>query len=379
VLRRVAAKAPLKPERFMLCNAHIHSGPNMRWTEGFSSEQRDHIVQYEKDLTDRLEEVVLRALASRKPGRLDWTQGSVDFVVNRRLLKNGKWANFGAVRDAPVDPSVPLLRATDETGKLLAVALNYACHNTTLGEYYHKLHADWAGCAQEFIEADHPGAVAMITIGCGADANPYPRYERGDSDDLCRQHGRAMADEVKRLLAGSFKPVEPKVTARAALLEIPYDQSVPTDQLREKAKKSSSVKRLLARLEQGEKLPAAESYPIATWTFGNDLAMVFLADEVVVDYALRMKREFDGSRLWISAYANDVSYYVASTRLLKEGGYEVDSSVNAMVTFGQPERLQPPLEDRIVEGVRALLPESFRSPVKGPAGQSSPTSTPDKK
>ncbi len=50
--------------------------------------------------------------------------------------------------------------------------------------------------------------------------------------------------------------------------------------------------------------------------------MVFLSDEVVVDYALRMKREMDGSRLWINAYTNDVSSYIASKRVLKEGGYE---------------------------------------------------------
>ena len=56
----------------------------------------------------------------------------------------------------------------------------------------------------------------------------------------------------------------------------------------------------LELLEQGEKPPAAETYKIAAWTFGNDLAMVFLADEVVVDYDLRMKREFDAGRLWIN-------------------------------------------------------------------------------
>ena len=132
--------------------------------------------------------------------------------------------------------------------------------------------------------------MALITIGCGADANPYPRYDRGDKDELCRQHGRAMADEVQRLLAGPFKPVEPKVAARGTLLEIPYAQPASIEQLREDAEKSPGAKRFLARMERGEKIPTSESYQIAVWTFGNDLAMIFLADEVVVDYALRMKR-----------------------------------------------------------------------------------------
>ena len=363
VLRRVQAKTPLKSERFMLCNAHSHSGPNLAGMALFSGEQYEHLARYKKELTDRLEEVVLKALASRKPGRLDWTQGSVGFAINRRVLKDGKWVNFGAAADAPVDHSLPLLRVTDIDGNLLAVVVNYACHNTTLGERIKEIHGDWAGCAQEYIEAEHPGTVAMIAIGCGADANPEPRNK---GIELCQQHGRAMADEVNRLLAGPMKPVEPRVVARATSFDIPYEQPIPMDRLRQFAKTSLSGKFMLALLEKGEKTPVAETYDVASWTFGDDLAMVFLADEVVVDYALRMKREFDGSRLWISAYTNEVSYYIESKRLLKEGGYEVRESLSAVLTYGQPEHIDPPMEDRVIEAVRQLLPEGFRSPTSKP-------------
>ena len=80
--------------------------------------------------------------------------------------------------------------------------------------------------------------------------------------------------------------------------------------------------------------------------------MVFLSHEVVVDFALRLKRELDPSRLWIHAYANEVSSYIVSERLIAEGGYEVRSSLSFRVTDGQPERLQPAMEDRIGEAVR---------------------------
>jgi len=360
LFRRLQAKASLKPERFMLCNAHIHSGPDLKGMASISGQEHEHLARYAKELTARLEQVVLEALASRRPGRLSWTQGSVGFAANRRVLKEGKWAGFGAVPDAPADHSLPLLRVTDAEGKLRAVVVNYACHNTTLRGNFKQIHGDWAGCAQESIEADHPGAVAMVTIGCGADADPCPH----GTVELCKQHGRAMADEVKRLLAGPLEPIEPKLVARSTLLEIPYDPPPPVEELKQLAKKSFPAERLLRRLERGEKPPAAKSYQIAAWAFGNDLAMVFLADEVVVGYALRMKREMDGKRLWINAYSNDVSNYVVSKRLLKEGGYEVNNSASAAVTYGRPERLQPAMEDRIVDAVRGLLPESFRSAAK---------------
>ncbi|MFH1266400.1 MAG: sulfatase, partial [Planctomycetota bacterium] len=94
-------------------------------------------------------------------------------------------------------------------------------------------------------------------------------------------------------------------------------------------------------------------YPVQTWTFGGDLAMVFLAGEVVVDYALRLKQELGGD-LWVTAYANDVPCYIASRRVIEEGGYEVDGS---MPTFDKPTRLAPETEDLIVRTVHDLLPD----------------------
>jgi hypothetical protein len=198
----------------------------------------------------------------------------------------------------------------------------------------------------------------MVTIGCGADADPCPH----GTVELCEKHGRALADEVKRLLVeGPWKPIEPKLVARRAPLEIPYEEPPPKAKLEEFAAKSHVGKSLWKRLQRGEKPPESRTFQVATWVFGDDLAMVFLSDEVVVDYALRMKRELDGNRLWISAYTNDVSTYIVSERLIEEGGYEVRNSLTNAITYGQPDQLEPPMEDRIVNRVRELLPEGFCS------------------
>ena len=72
------------------------------------------------------------------------------------------WAKALAIGDDP------LLVVTDSDGQLRAVLVNYACHATTVKSY--GVHGDWPGSAQLAIEAKHPGVVAMISIGCGADA-----------------------------------------------------------------------------------------------------------------------------------------------------------------------------------------------------------------
>ena len=92
-----------------------------------------------------------------------------------------------------------LLRAADEKGRLIAIVANYACHCTTLGSDATRICGDWAGYAQEVIEKQHPGALCLVTIGCGADANPEPRLKL----EYAKQQGQVVADEIDRLLASA--------------------------------------------------------------------------------------------------------------------------------------------------------------------------------
>ncbi len=292
----------------------------MKGIDSLPEEHKGHIVDYGKKLTDCLVKVVMDALAARHPAKLEWGQGTARFAANRRVLEDGKWAGFGAVPDGPVDHSLPVLKVTDTRGKLVAVVVDYACHATTLRGNFTKIHGDWPACAAERIEADHPGAVAMITIGCGADSDPCPH----GTVERAEKHGREVAAEVKRLLQGPLTPIDPTLRARREVLDL-----------------------------------ATKKYTIATWTFGDDLAMVFLTGEVVVDYALRLKRELDGKRLWLTAYAHDVPCYIASKRILKEGGYEARNSLSARISPGRPEDVKPAVEDRIVEKVRGMLGSIF--------------------
>ena len=325
LLQRLTSKAGIRRQRFVLCHSHCHSGPNLTGMTSMEGIQKEHLQQYADLLLDRMETVVLKALAQRTEARLAWTQGTTAVAANRRILTDGKWTGFGAVPEGAVDHSLPLLRITDTHGKLLGVVINYACHNTTLRNRFMQIHGDWAACAQAYIEKAHPGAVCLITIGCGADSDPCPH----GTVALCEQHGRTIADEVDRLLTGPFKPIPGQIRIKNQTIPFSQNETEPYD------------------------------YRIATWCFGRDLAMVFLEHEVVVDYALRMKQEFAGERLWINAYTNKVSTYIASKRLITEGGYEANNSLSAKLSPGKPQAVSPTVEDRIVNAVGKMLPKAF--------------------
>ena len=98
------------------------------------------------------------------------------------------------------------------------------------------------------------------------------------------------------------------------------------------------------------------SYPVQTVAFGDELALVFLPGEVVVDYALRLKKELNGSRIWMNAYTNACPGYVPSERILREGGYE---GGGAMVYYDIPGPYATGLEQIIVDAVEGQLKDTF--------------------
>ena len=111
---------------------------------------------------------------------------------------------------------------------------------------------------------------------------------------------------------------------------------------------ASRAEALLARLDKDGSLAGTYPYPISVWQIGNDVTFVALGGEVVVDYALRLKRELSGPRTWVASYTNDVMAYIPSLRVLKEGGYEGGGS---MVYYGLPSPWKPDVEKLIVAEV----------------------------
>ena len=76
--------------------------------------------------------------------------------------------------------------------------------------------------AQQHVEKELPGVQAMFQIGCGGDANPYPRGKI----EHARQHGKALGTEVCRVAGEKLRPVDGPLrtvlgTAAAPLQPVP--------------------------------------------------------------------------------------------------------------------------------------------------------------
>ncbi len=357
VKRRIREQHRIAADRIVVCATHTHCAPSLvgyatvLWAERLSPDQQARTRRYSSWLADRLVEVATRALDARRPATLAWAQGRVEFGGNRRVLRDGRWAGFGFQRDGPVDHALPTLVARDMRGRISAVWTSYACHCTTLGAR-NRICGDWAGFANESIESHHDGAVALTTIGCGADVGPQP----SGGIDAARRHGAAIATEIERLIASGLRPLSGAPRCRTAALRLPLAKAPDRAHFEGLAKGSGfnavHARAMLRRIDRDGSLATSTRLPVTTWSFADDLAIVFLGGEVVVDYSLRLKRELDWRRLWINAWSDDVPGYIPSRRVLEEGGYEAEFS---QIYYEQPGRYAPEVEDIVVAAVKALL------------------------
>jgi hypothetical protein len=347
---RVFRRTGIKREQIILNASHTHCGPvvrvsdGARVTYGLDARQQDDVNDYCQVLEDKLVQLVVEASERLRPAQLSYGEGKTTFAMNRRKRYNP---------DGPVDHTVPVLRIRDEKDQLLAVLFGYACHTATLGGDFYEYNGDYAGFAQIAFERTRPGSAAMFLAGCGADINPNPRGNL----ELAEKHGKSLAGAVEQVLNGEMHPVAGPLSVAFDRVHLPFVDP-PNQAALEKRLGEGSVydqrlaEVLLARIASNGGLETFYPCPVQVVKFGDDLALIALGGEVVVDYALRFRREFSGQRIWVAGYCNEVFAYVPSERVLSEGGYEAEG---AMRYFGWHGPFKPGVEDRVVDLVKKLM------------------------
>lgn len=334
----------------ILCSSHTHSGPviddQLAVAYDMTPQQWQMVTASTRRIEGLVVEVVGRALHARQPARLRTAQGTATFAANRRTQ---------FTPDGPVDHAVPVLAIDRPDGTLAGLVFGYACHNTTLPAEVVEWHGDYAGVAQAELERRHAGVTAMYVAGCGADANPKPR----GTVALVEQHGRSLADAVDAVLGGAT-PVSGSLRAAFANASLAYAPAPDAATWKTKLTDENvyvqrHAKLMLDLLARGEQLPAAEPAPVHVVRLGS-LTFVTLSGEVVVDYALAIKRKY-GDRVWVAGYTDTVAGYVPSLRVLTEGGYE---GGGAMLYYGRPGPFAESVEASLLSQVDALMASTSR-------------------
>jgi hypothetical protein len=350
VARRAAQRYGLRRDQLVFNASHTHSGPavypRLLIAGDIGPAAQDQARRNTEHLVEDLTALLGEALTRMVPVRLRYAETEVGFAANRRVafLKQKGIAD----PPAPVDHRVPVLRVTSTDGQDRAVLFGYACHNTTLTGEFRQVSGDYAGYAQEGVERAFPGAIAMFVMLAGADQNPEPRSRV----ELAAQHGESLAVAVRSSFRlRKVRRITGRIQTAWREVELPLERKTQQEYEQEAAGPDPfAARRGRLALSSGA---SGIRYPVQAVRFGKSWALVALAGEVVVDYSLRVRREF-GPKVSLAGYTNDLPGYVPSRRVWEEGGYE---GGGAMVYFSQPGRFTGDVEDRVMNGIEATMRE----------------------
>ena len=357
IAARVAKQHGLARSQLLLNASHTHYGPVLRTglsvMFNFDGAELDRVGVQTRKLGDDIVALVGAALADLAPAQLACGHGTAGFAMNRRE-KATAGVKLGENPNGPMDHDVPVLRITAPDGKLRAVLFAYACHGTTLSGKFNEVDSDFGGYAQRALEQAHPGATALYMVLCAGDQNPKPRGEY----EYVEQHGRELTGAVESVLAGDLKSVHPPIRTAHAVARLDFAEHTRAQFEQEAAGrpkpdkfKQRRANLMLAAYDKGQPVRQLP-FQAQALRFGADLTLLALSGEVVVDYALRAKREFPGENLTVAGYCNDVSSYIPSLRVLREGGYEPESS---MIYYGQPGPFSEKVEEQVFAAIHQVL------------------------
>jgi hypothetical protein len=361
VAARVMARHGVDRAHVLINISHTHSGPVLGWRANTDREMMLRIEAYRNKVIESMAEAADAAVSDLQPADIAYGAGKVGFPHNRRQRQpNGDWT-FGVNPNGPVDRTVPVLRVAAPGGKLRGTLFGLSCHPSVLTYEFLLISGDYAGIAQAAWEKAHPGATGMFMQLCGGDQNADPRRKM----ELAEQYGNDLAAEVARIAGSQMKPVHAPITTAMLTTELPF-APFSLEQFEKQAKDTEKVVRthaeaMLQQYASGRPPSPGLPYTMQAIQFGKDVTLLAMNGEVVVDYCLRVKKEYGAEGMIVAGYSNERPCYIPSARVLKEGGYEARDSI-LMTSFPGP--LGNQVEEVIFKGIRQLMQKVGRTPVR---------------
>ena len=193
----VARSVGTQPSHVLLNYSHTHASPGIKgWGMVEGGERAAAIQRYQGLLVEAVEQAAVEADRHRQPARLAAGWGEAPLGVYRRERQSDGRFILGEVPQAPIDPSVGVIRVDDLDGRPISIVFSFGCHPVIIGPRSQAASSDYPGAARRLIE-DVIGGTALFLQACGGNINP--RYGIGfevDCRDVKDREGAVLAGAV---------------------------------------------------------------------------------------------------------------------------------------------------------------------------------------
>ncbi len=342
-----------------LVTTHTHAGPCVR--------ERDKVKgpldeAYIAGAIESFVRCAVAAMENREPCHLDFYQCDFPLAISRRHPDGNGGITWGPWEAGLKDPTLSLVFATTaDNAKPKALFFSYACHPTSRSTT--AIGGDYVGFTYRALDTLYPGLPIGFFQGFAGDQKPDFISEEGTAfrpASSCELE--ALGKKLASTLHASIRSGNGRISISGSLLSRSQAIELETTNASE-ALHHAFAKSTIPRVREWAErypwyhhapLPLPVSFEVQTFSFGTSLALVFLAGEISVGYALvlreRLREHFEA--VIPIGYANEMAGYIPTQAQIPEGGYEVWYSRQL---YGNPGFFTETIEERIVQTVEQLL------------------------
>jgi hypothetical protein len=202
LVTHVAQASNQPKETILVVFSHTHSA-GLMGLERASLPGGDLIPGYLQSIAERAAELVSECLGRLTPVGIVYGRGRCSLAAHRDFFdETQKQFVCGFNPGAPADDTVLVARVTNESNRLLATMVNYACHPTTLAWDNTLISPDYVGALREVVE-QATGAPCLFLQGASGDLGPREGYvgDTAVADRNGRQLGFAALSALTALPA----------------------------------------------------------------------------------------------------------------------------------------------------------------------------------
>jgi neutral ceramidase len=363
----IGNKIGLPPDKILLNTSHTHTGPkvgNWYYTPSdplYLQELEEQSVAAALEAKQSVCEVTLWAGETRTGVPLS----------RRRPLADGTVA-FAPNPAGPVDDFLPFILLKSKGGSPVCLLFSVACHPSTIkgDELAYVISADFPGAAASEIDRNLGKTAALFLQGAGGDAKPSvigrnsDAWRGGNWEDVAAA-GRMIASEIQAACSAGLRKVKPRLETALVETYLPL-AAVPTgDELMailespeskaEDAPTHLRVRRMwteeqLALLDRGYGLRTEVPVLVQGIQLGRGLRIIGVEGELVAEIGMLIRDFFGSGITFVLGYSNGAQMYIPTSKMIAQGGYEVESYWE----YRQPAPLAEGLENFIREALAEL-------------------------
>jgi hypothetical protein len=302
-------------EHVFLVASHTHHAPVLELDDWPTPQ-----TSYVRDLERKLGDVILEAARALKPARLGVAAKEVGWNRNRHSKRP----------DKPVDRELLVLRVEDADGKVIAHAVNFAAHPTSIDARTLKFSADYPGALATLIEKE-TGAPCLFLQGAAGDLST----ERGAKGYL--EFGQAVGRDALTLARTIRCSVGEKTTLQMREEDFTFrprlDLSNPVIVA---ALRRAFFPGIVAFYEREYRDGVRPHLSVAL--LDGRIGFVGVSGEFFCEHALSLKRRARLEHLFFLGYCNDYQQYFPTIQAASEGGYGTEPGVSP-AELGAGERI----------------------------------------